>query len=101
MLVVIGSRANRAQSRDKFFGRVGRKGIVAERLLLTSFPSRPKSQRKIHAVFGDFPSRFFDRATLGRVFIENGIGVVDMSIDFSTRRSLSRARLPSGPEIGT
>ena len=59
------------------------------------------SHREVHAVFGDFPSHFFDLAPLGRSLIENGIGVVDVSIDFSDRKIAEPREAAAGPEMGT
>src|SRR5208282_6753845 len=44
------------------------------------------SHHKVHAVLGNFPSRLFHLAPLSRVFVENGIRIVDVSIDFSDRK---------------
>jgi len=88
MLVVIRRLADRPQTRDKFFRRV--------RFAFRHIVQARRSQRKIHAVFCDFPSCSFQCATLVRVFIENGIGIVDVSIDFSDSKIAKLREAASG-----
>ena len=83
MLVVIGGGANRAQPRDE----IRRASQAASRRrrnwVLRSCVFTAELQREIHPVLGDLPTRFLDSAALGRSLIEDGIGVVHMSIDLS------------------
>src|SRR5215472_6130345 len=48
---------------------------------IAMFPTADDLHIEIHAVERDFASGGFDFAPLGRVLVENGIGVVDVNVD--------------------
>ena len=85
MLVVIGRLSNRTQSRDKFFRRVGtitRAHIVrASSHTVKSMPSSATSH----------PAFSISRRS-SRIFIENRIRIVDVSVDFPDSKDRRAAR---------